>query len=111
VEGEREKEKGEKKMKSTMAFIIIEVVGCICTWKIWAEEPGIGLVGFEDRRHTALTVLQTLFVKESLPPSALQADEMDDAYLQRPVSTAAAAHDLKLGMPVMNWMGPLPVRK
>ena len=33
------------------------------------------------------------------------------AYLQRPVSTAADRHDLKLGMPVRNWMGPLPVRK
>ena len=32
-------------------------------------------------------------------------------YLQRPVSTAADRHDLKLGMPVRNWMGPLPVRK
>jgi len=32
-------------------------------------------------------------------------------YLQRPVSTAAAAQLLKLGIWVMNWMGPLPVRK
>ena len=30
---------------------------------------------------------------------------------QRPVSTAAGRHDLKLGIWVMNSMGPLPVRK
>jgi hypothetical protein len=43
-----------------MPFIIIESAGCICTWKIWAEEPGVGLVGFEHRRHTALTALRKL---------------------------------------------------
>jgi hypothetical protein len=51
------------------------------------------------------------YVHAGYPLCRLRCRERRAIYLQRPVSTAAAAQLLKFGIWVMNWTGPLPVRK